>query len=161
MVFQGKVSFRSSISRNSGGPPGEAQVLALNPHRRETILQITGWAQLEAGSLNIEVIGGVVDSLMNCKPILTEPGESIKYPPPYENIPKLRGEYYYFTAIASANGITREVLVRRAKNPVPGRLELFAAISLKKDLAVGSGDIVFVTLTALETAAKARGSADR
>lgn len=93
----------------------------------------------------------MVESLLNYKPVLTEPGESIKYPPPYGHIPKLRGEYYYFTATAGAHEVTREVLVRRAKNPIFGRLELFAANSLKKDLAVLSGDVVSVTRTALET----------
>jgi CTP-dependent riboflavin kinase len=148
MIINGVVRFRSSRIDAPDGPPGEAAVLALNPQRRDAILKVTGWPNLEPGTLNLEVAKGVVDSLLDFKPSLIESGDSIVYPVPYQSIPKMRGEYYYFTAIGIAHGISRDVLVRRAKTAIPRRLELFAATSLKNDLTVGDGDTVSVKVTA-------------
>jgi hypothetical protein len=148
MIINGLVRFRSSRIDGPNGPPGEAAILALNPQRRDAILKVTGWANLEPGSLNLEVADGVVDTLMSFEPSLIESGNSIVYPAPYQHIPRMRGEYYYFTACGTAHGISRYVLVRRAKTAIPRRLELFAATSLKNDLTVGDGDTVSVKVTA-------------
>ena len=56
MEFNARVGARSS--RGLGGPPGEAEVLRLNPQRQVIILQATGWTQLIQGTLNLEVAQG-------------------------------------------------------------------------------------------------------
>jgi hypothetical protein len=146
-TFRGKVSFRSS-KPGAGGPPGEAEVLRLNPQRKDSILHVTGWSELEPGSLNLEVADEVVSNLGGIEPELLEAGDTVKYPAQYANIPRMRGAYMYFRGVVAASGRTEEVLIRRAKNPVPGRVELFAQCRLRSKFGLSEGDTVTVTIHA-------------
>ena len=143
MKFQGIVQFRSSI-RPGSGPPGEAEVLALNPQRVEYILKTTGWIHLEPGSLNLTVDNAVVDDLLKLKPVLIEDGTTVRYPDAFKHIPQLRKAYYYYRARLNIGDSAQEVLVRRAHVPVPGRVELFAPINLRSTLNLAIGDRVVV-----------------
>jgi CTP-dependent riboflavin kinase len=52
----------------------------------------------------------------------------------------MRREYWYYRAVAQ-NGESREnVLVRRAANPIRGRVELFAAVHLGERFGLKAGD---------------------
>src|SRR6266516_3860580 len=130
-TFEGLVQFRSSVSPGAG-PPGEVQGLALNPERENRIRACTGWDRLEPGSLNLTVPNSVLDALMNLKPILVEDAAAIRYPAPYAHIPTLRKAYLYYSSTLKTPHHNVPVLVRRAQVPVPGRLELFAALNLAK-----------------------------
>lgn len=146
MRFTGKVQFRSSI-RPGIGPPGEAEVLALNPERATRILAATGWDRLEPGSLNLGVENSVVEALLNMKPSLVESSASVRYPAPYQHIPASKRAYHYYRAVADIRSMTQDVLVRRAlMNPVSGRVELFAPVRLKQQFGLAAGDSVTVQL---------------
>lgn len=145
MQFTGKVFPRSTA--RSGGPPGEAAVLALNPQRREAILNATGWHSLESGSLNLSVNHVVPDALLRFTPALVEEGASVKYPPAYAHFPGLRMRYFYFGGICAVRDIRFPVLVRRAEvPPYPGLVELFSQSNLRTSLDLEDGDIVTVEI---------------
>lgn len=144
MKFEGRVQFRSSKIPGSVGPVGETEILKLNPGREKLIVSATGWPRLEPGSLNLEVDQVVVDQLLRYKPLIEEDGRFIKYPKPYENIPKKRGVYFYYMASASANGKVQQVLVRRARNALRNRIELFAPVLIKSTLCVTENDYISI-----------------
>jgi hypothetical protein len=146
--FEGRVSFRSSLRR--GGPPGESAIQDLNPARVASILQITGWHRLERGSLNLEVADGVVDSLAKLKPILEERASDVVYPPPYQNIPLMREAYWYYLGSAEIAAKAIDVVVRRARVPVPNRLELFAPLSLSRFFQLQEDSILAVRVLGSE-----------
>lgn len=131
----GRVSSRSS--RKAGGPPGESEIGELNPQRRKMILQITGWGDLEPGTLNVECDEtDIHEFLADHNPAwLEEPG-SVKYPDRYNNIPLKRGGYCYYRAILSCADSRVPVLIRRAVNPLEGRLEVYAEHNLRTRLGI-------------------------
>ena len=145
MKFDGRVRFRSS-TRPDAGPPGEAEVQRLNPQRAQQILNATGWNSLEPGSLNLTVDDSVLNALLRFTPALTEDAANVQYPAQYQHIPKLRKAYYYYAGTARVETKHQPILVRRAHNPVPRRVELFAAVSLKDYFAVWEGDAVTVEI---------------
>lgn len=110
------------------------------------ILFATQWSRLESGSLNLRVSGEVLDTLKTHEPTIEEEGSTVHYPKPYQHIPELRKKYLYYFAIARANDTQAEVLVRRAENPVPNRLELFAEVNLRDFLGVQDGDELTVEI---------------
>lgn len=138
MEFEGLVQFRSSAQPNAG-PPGESAIQALNPERVRRILELTGWQCLAPGSLNLTVPDSVVAGLENHLPSLVENASAIVYPAAYRHIPALRREYWYYSGSVLSGDQIIDVLVRRAENPVPGRLELFSAESLVARLVLQAG----------------------
>lgn len=77
--FAGIVETRSSAPQ-SGGPPGEAEVLALNPHRKDAILKITGWKELYPGTLNLGTGEDTLQRLLLCETAWREDASQVKYP---------------------------------------------------------------------------------
>jgi len=138
-TFTGSVNFRSSIG-NTNGVPGETAIHVLNPQRESGILKATGWDRLEPGSLNLNVTPGVVDALGERIPLWVEDGKDVVYPDACRHIPLIREAYWYYSATVSGSGKSRDVLVRRAKNPLPGRVELFAPIKLRDYFGLAAGD---------------------
>jgi hypothetical protein len=147
LVFNGVVEFRSSLP-NASGPPGETAVLALNPQRIAAIREITGWDRLQPGSLNLSVDDAAVGHLKSLKPTWTEPGSSVRYPPNYAHIPRLRGAYLYYLGNVAVRDKTQEVLIRTAANGIANRVELFAPDSLVMRFGLSAGDLVTVTVPA-------------
>jgi hypothetical protein len=148
LLFEGKVELRSSAPVRTAGPPGESEIQLLNPNRVALIIQVTGWPQIAPGSLNLLVPEGVLTQLGRLRPILEESATTIRYPAPYSHIPRIRRAYWYFRGIARAHAGQEDVLVRRAENPVPGKVELFAARSLKESLGLTVNDPVTVEVFA-------------
>ena len=146
LTFRGTVNLRSSAG--AGGPPGETEILRLNPQRKDGILKATGWDKLEPGSLNLDVATNVVEELGKLAPLWTEDGSTVVYPAAYAHIPKTRAAYWYYSATASGTGKSQSVLVRRAKNPLPGRIELFAPIKLRSYFGLTAGDRLKVDIHA-------------
>ncbi len=149
MEFSGKYQRRSSkLGAPSGEPPGEKEICELNPQRRDKILEVTKWKSFEPGSLNLHVTEKVLNGLKQLKPTITELGSTVRYPPPYEDLPILRKEYWYYLALAWKVDKTKkiEVLVRRAKNPAKNLhvVELFSAKSLCSELKLSENDTVYV-----------------
>jgi hypothetical protein len=137
--FTARVSARSS--RGDGGPPGETEVLRLNPQRQTMILDATGWNQLTPGTLNLEVAKEIVDQLLSLEPLINEPGASVTYPLPYQGLPLKRGAYLYYAATVSRRDISAPALIRRAINPPPvSRVEAFSDRCLRDFLHVEDGD---------------------
>lgn len=148
MKFAGEYCPRSSVGRQPGGPPGETEVLRLNPGRRTRILDVTGWKTLEPGSLNLAVRVRDFDDLLAVQPTMTEAGTDIRYPHPFEAIPIARVEYYYYRATASHAGKSRSVLARRPKIPSPHAkvVELYAEVKLVTELGLKLGNLVNIEL---------------
>lgn len=121
MIFEATVTSRSS--RKKSGPPGESEVLALNPQRTKAILKATGWNTLAPGTLNLKVEAEVVHALLLHAPAITEPADSIVYPAEYAHIPKMRRGYLYYHAKLSYGGKSEWGLVRRACNPLQRRVK--------------------------------------
>ena len=140
MKFKATISSRSSS--HASGPPGETEILRLNPQRCEMILAETGWNELVEGTLNLEVNKDVVSQLLTRKPTIREPGSSVYYPVPYQNIPKMRKVYLYFRGTISKGNHSENVLFRTAEKPLPNRLEAFAPVRLRESLSIADGDQV-------------------
>lgn len=140
MKFKATISSRSSS--HASGPPGETEILRLNPQRCEMILAETGWNELAEGTLNLEVNKDVVSQLLTQKPTIREPGSSVYYPVPYQNIPKMRKAYLYFIGTISKGNHSENVLFRTAEKPLPNRLEAFAPVRLRENLSIADGDQV-------------------
>jgi hypothetical protein len=142
----GRVSSRSS--RGGAGPPGENEILALNPQREVGLKRLMNWPRLEPGTLNVQCdeaqLQELVDSL---RPAWVEVAASVLYPPKYSYIPGRRGGYRYFHATLCASGATIVVLVRRAIVPVRGRLEVFADCNLRSAAGLADGDAVTLILS--------------
>jgi hypothetical protein len=142
ITFQGIVELRSSATPTPDGSPGEAEVLSLNPQRRDRILQATGWKTLFPGSLDLRVTEDCVHRLLLCIPIIRERGEEVVYPDAYSHIPKLRVGYLYFTGRITKGDAASRVLFRRACNPIKNRLKAFAETRLWDTLGLFEGDSV-------------------
>lgn len=157
MRFKGTVERRSSAPRASG-PPGEAEILKLNPGREQRILAITRWPRIEPGSLNLSVDARTLDALLLYAPVWTEPGSGVRYPPRYAHIPLRRGEYYYYAAQAHAAGKVQGILVRRPKGLAgyPSCVELFAAINLTDRFELQPGAQIIVELDLARSPVKGR-----
>lgn len=144
LELNGVVSFRSSVNRV--GPPGEREIIKLNPQRRESILRITGWPDLEPGTLNIDTDRAQLDKLTPATAVWIEDGASVVYPAPYQHIPRKREAYLYYLATLLVGLESRPVIVRRAKTPGPIRLEVFATENLVSSLKLKSGQVVTLTV---------------
>ena len=114
----------------------------LNPARRDRILRATGWAHLFPGTLNLKVTEDSVHRLLLCNPLIRELGDDVIYPPQYAHIPKLRVGYLYFEATLKKGDHVTPVLLRRACNPLPTRIEAFSELRLRDALGVSDGDSV-------------------
>lgn len=146
LMLTGHPSFRSSI--RSGGPPGERDIIKLNPQRRENILRITGWTELEPGTLNVDLDRAQFDQLTSEIAIWIEDGASVVYPPNYQHIPKKREAYFYYLGKLHFKGETRAVVVRRAKVPGPIRVEVYAAENLSSSLELKNGEAIRLEISA-------------
>ncbi len=129
-------------------PPGEAEVLAMNPQRAAKICLLTGWPRLEPGSLNLIVAREPFDALLRLIPLWVEDGATIAYPARFAKIPKVRGPYLYFRASATASDRCEEALVRRPTNPISNTIELFAPVNLMGSLSVANTEHVMVEVHA-------------
>jgi len=144
VVLQGVVSSRSS--RGSGGPPGETEVMRLNPQREQKLLEITGWSRLAPGTLNVECSEtGLADVFARLKPLWHEPWESVTYPRKYRRIPQKRGGYLYYGAALVFAGQEAPIVVRRAVNPLKKRIEVYAETNLKEALGIADDDVVSIS----------------
>lgn len=147
MRFAGVVESRSSLPQ-TGGPPGEADILALNQEREKGILAATGWSALYPGTLNLGVPEDVVHRLLLYKAIFVEDGFNIRYPEKYAYIPLKRIGYLYYSAMLSKDkeGEQIPVLLRRACNPLTNRVEVFAEHQLRQKLDIQDGHVVYCTI---------------
>ena len=60
-----------------------------------------------------------------------EPADTVVYPEPYTGIPALRQGYRYYRVTVEHGGVSVDAVLRRAVNPLKGRVELFAERKLK------------------------------
>ena len=151
--FTARVSSRSSKTPGVG-PPGEREILRLNPQRAELLQRATGWRQLEGGSLNLEADEQVLSAMLDSRaPAVFVPPGTVIYPPPYDHIPGIRNGYRYFRVTAHHGAKQCPVLLRRAVNPLPGRVQLFTDVHLRTVLGVEDGDQVIVVLEEIDRGA--------
>ncbi len=145
MRFVGTIQSRSSKIQGVG-PPGESEIQELNPTRCTTILEITGWSNLEPGSLNLGVSDDVLIGLDQLEPSWVEDCSTVIYPKPYEYIPAKRVAYHYYLGVVKKLDLTQPILARRAKVPVPGRVEILAPVKLRDFLSLADGDTLDIEL---------------
>jgi CTP-dependent riboflavin kinase len=136
------------------GPPGETEIQRLNPSRVSMILSATSWQALAPGTLNLAVDSSVIEDLGNLKPMIEESAGRVVYPSPFERIPAMRKAYWYYAATARFGESEEPVLVRRAQVPVPGVVELFAAVSLTDKFKLKPDDVVTVEIDPTSRAAQ-------
>jgi CTP-dependent riboflavin kinase len=117
------------------------------------MLEVTGWDRLEPGSLNLDVESDVVRGLSALQPVLEESDADIVYPPPYEDVPRIRKGYRYYRGVVRTDIQQEDVLVRSAVVPPEvqrigapplKRVELLAARSLKKKFSLNARDVIEV-----------------
>jgi len=136
-----KVFSRSSTSAE--GPPGERELLALNPSREDGIMQACGWSRIEPGTLNLAIKFPFNDVAKHIAPSFYEAAQEVVYPPAYQHIPKARIGYWYYHGCVHHNGDYMPVLFRRALTPNSEEvLEVFAEHSVRERLKVVDGDNV-------------------
>lgn len=147
MRFAGVVESRSSLPQ-TGGPPGESEVLLLNPDRQKGILAATHWEKLYPGTLNLGVPDDVIHRLLLYKAIYAEDGFNVRYPEQHAYIPLKRIGYLYYMAWLSKEKESQQipVLVRRACNPLNNRVEVFAEHQLRQLLDIQDGNVVYCTV---------------
>jgi hypothetical protein len=142
--FKAEVTFRSSLP-GAAGPPGEAELLRINPEREVALCTCTGWTKLEPGSLNLRVEDGVVDQLGERVECYFEHPSLIKYPNGKSRIPEKRGGYNYYRAVIRGAERSEDVLIRRAKGkPLTNLVEAYAQVRLVEVLKLRQGDVVEV-----------------
>jgi hypothetical protein len=141
LVFEAMVSSRTS-GGPTDGPPAETEILRLNPERRKAIIAATGWPDLVAGTLNLEVAAQSVEQLLSCVPLIREPWANVRYPGKYALIPKRRGGYLYYRARIRHGDKMAAALIRRSVIPIAPRVEAFSDQILRKFLGVSDGDSV-------------------
>ena len=78
----------------------------------------------------------------SCKPFVCEEADTIHYPEPYVRIPRLRAGYLYYLAVISRGNKEAVALIRRARNPIPTRIEGFSDRFLREYLGLTDGDQV-------------------
>ncbi|MFW6129872.1 MAG: DUF120 domain-containing protein [Atribacterota bacterium] len=141
MKFKAIITSRSTL--NEKGPPSEAEILRLNPQRREIILNKPAWIGLYEGTLNLKVQESIVYQIRKIKPFIQETGNSVCYPEPYKNIPKKRKNYFYYTGTISKGDCFQDVLFRIAEMPPRKDLiEAFAPERLRNTLNLEDGNQV-------------------
>lgn len=132
--FDGVVYPRSAKNGvDPESPPGESEILALNPKREAVILKATGWACLYPGTLNVRVEPRDLGGILLLSPSIKEPPGDVVYPTRWAHIPKLRAGYLYYSGeLRWVNG-SADVLFRRACNPSSLHcLEVFASSRLRE-----------------------------
>jgi len=145
LKFDGTAYSRSSTKET--GPPGEAEILTLNPQREQLLLEKTGWADVFPGTLNVKVSKSTVQDLCKLKSAFFEP--PVVYPPKYAGIPAKRGGYHYYNArVKVADGRKLPVLVRRCENPHKDVVEILADVGLRDTLGITDGQAVNIRLRA-------------
>lgn len=148
VVFRGMVYRRSSADhRMQPEVAGEREVFKCNPQRVRRIMNETGWDDVFCGTLNLRVDDGISDALSTKRELFFERPEAVRHPT-NQNIPEIRGGYFYYTATASVRGETQEVLVRRAGNPHDKMcVELIAPVKLMDRLQIDEGSEVKVAVS--------------
>ncbi|MDH1443985.1 methyltransferase domain-containing protein [Pseudomonas sp. GD03721] len=133
--FCAKARVFSRSSTQAGGPPGERELLELNPDRHAGILNITGWPTLYAGTLNLQIRFNFEEVAKNIAPLFYENGSDVIYPQEYAHIPALRIGYWYYQGYVQFKGKRSAVLFRRAVTPnAQDVVEVIAAQSLRETL---------------------------
>jgi hypothetical protein len=148
-TFHAEVTFRSSLP-GAAGPPGEADLLRINPQREIELCACTGWPRLEPGSLNLRVDDSVVEHLGDLCECYFEHPSLIRYPDGKSTIPNRRGGYQYFRGLIRTSELEREepVLIRRAKGkPLRNLVEAYAPVRLVEVLRLLQGSLVQVMVT--------------
>lgn len=142
--FQGEVRFRSSAP-DAGGPPGESELLRINPQRAVELCACTGWARLEPGSLNLRVEDGVVEQLRELRECYFEHPSLINYPNGKSKIPERRGGYLYYHAVVVGLDRAEPALIRRAKQkPLKNLVEAYSLVRLVDALRLKQGSVVAI-----------------
>jgi CTP-dependent riboflavin kinase len=146
--FQGTYQPRSSRP-GACKTSGEKNILKINPERVKRLTDVTGWPKLYLGSLNLAVADAVISNLESLKELYFEHPELITYPDGF-NSPspaEHRGGYNYYRGRLSGSANPQEILIRRGKvNPIRGRVETYAPISLQEHFNLNKGDTISVTV---------------
>lgn len=136
MEFNGTVTSRSWGRTKPGIAPSETLIQSLNPRRVAIILENTGWKHLAEGTLNFRV-PRETHSILWSKPFLFEEwGKDVPYPAPWKDIPINRISYRYYSATATLESKTENVLIRLAQAPAdPTVIDLISQLKLRVQLS--------------------------
>lgn len=144
LSITGQVFSRSTHpSFKPGDPPGEKEILALNPEREENLERIANSEYLYGGTLNLRT-----DSLPNkifqsIAPVAFEAGIQVIYPSKFAHIPKQRIGYWYYKGFICSKDRCRPVLFKYPDIPYNVfTLEVFSAHHLRDELSLSDNELV-------------------
>ena len=141
--YCGTAQVFSRSSKSAEGPPGEREILELNPERSDGILSLCGWSRIEPGTLNLALAFKFSDVAETIAPSFFEAGEQVIYPAEYQHIPRARVGYWYYQGFVHFQAKYVPVLFRRAVTPNSEEIvEVFAEHSIRERLGVSDGQQV-------------------
>ncbi|MBD9500028.1 tetratricopeptide repeat protein [Pseudomonas sp. BGr12] len=136
----GRARVFARSSRSADGPPGAKAIMEQNPSQRESLLNVTGWQTIEAGTLNLQALFNPLEMVRKIAPLFFESGSGIVYAPPYQQVPYIRMGYWYYQGYLQYQGRHAPVLIRRAAVPSQADvLEVFAEQNLRQQLQLEDG----------------------
>jgi len=138
----GVVYSRSSRPGVVKGPPGEAEILALNPNRTKLILKKTNWKMLCAGTLNLRVDNVFLNSVDQLFPLFTEP--VVNYPEKFQRLAKRRNGYRYWKCRLKIGDLRIKCLARLANNRANRVIEILAETNIREALNLQDTNVVNV-----------------
>lgn len=141
-IITGKIFLRSTGAHfKAEDPPGEKEILALNPQREENIKQLASWDELYPGTLNVRTAFSPTEIFHNIPPIAYEAGCTVTYTANYSNVPKSRVGYWYYPGFVFAKGRFKPVLFKYPDTPYSEfTLEIFSPFNLRADLELSDND---------------------
>lgn len=143
-LLAGTVYSRSSAQAfNTEDPPGERELMTLNPLREKFLKDISGWESVYAGSLNLYTTNPPHEINQRISAVAYEAGVDVNYPDAHASVPKERFGYWYYTGFLFFSGKIAQVLFRypdfRKDSLV---LEVFSSEKLRTTLELSDGDRV-------------------
>lgn len=148
-VITGQVFSRSTHpSFRPEDPPGEKEILALNPEREEKLKSIANCEHLHAGTLNLRTHSHPTDIFHRIAPVAYEAGENVTYTPKYAHVPKQRIGYWYYKGFIFSKDRYRPVLFKYPDVPYSEfTLEIFSAHHLREELNLSDNEHVLCYFT--------------
>lgn len=142
------VAFKGTLIDRGRGT-GAKRIMDAHPKRGEFIRRLTGWEQVEAGTLTLDhAVPLPLPALRDVSPLGEEPDDLLlNLNVSDAQIAKKRGSPKYYGAVASARSGRRRVVLSQQPRPAVGhRLEIIGDVFLRTALQVVTGDIIHIEI---------------
>ncbi len=142
------VAFKGTLIDRGRGT-GAKRIMDAHPKRGEFIQRLTGWEQVEPGTLTLDhAVPLPLPALRDVSPLGEEPDDLLlNLNASDAQIAKKRGSPKYYGAVASARSGRRRVVLSQQPRPAVGhRLEIIGNVFLRTALQVVTGDIIHIEI---------------